>query len=423
MADPILTLSRAFEGAIAAAFGDEHAKTDPALRRSNRADFQANVALALGKRLGKPPREVAQVIVDHLDLKGICSNIEIAGPGFVNLSLEPGYLAREVCDSAASASLGITPAANPETVVIDYSAPNVAKELHVGHLRSTVIGDALARVLEGLGHRVIRQNHIGDWGTPFGMLIEHLIDLAGPDGAADASITDLDGFYKAARAKFDGDETFADRARRRVVLLQGGDASTLALWKRLVGESARYFDVVYKRLGVTLTHADIAGESLFNPWLAEISKDLEERGLARVSQGALCLFPPGHFTRENEPLPLIVRKQDGGYGYATSDLAAVRYRVRDLGATRLVYVVGAPQSQHLAVDRIHLGERFFQLGERLVLRRRVARACEVPQQVGREARRVGTRSAGVDGHVLAGVPLLGKVFAVNVGESLTHDEP
>jgi arginyl-tRNA synthetase len=348
MADPILALERAFATAITAAFGAEHASTDPALRRSNHADFQANAAMALGKRVGRPPREVAAAIIKELPLAGVCSKVEIAGPGFINLTLDDAFVARELADTAQDARLGLTATAHPETVVVDYSSPNVAKEMHVGHLRSTIIGDAVARVLEALGNKVIRQNHVGDWGTPFGMLIEHLLDID-QTGQADLSAADLNSFYKAARAKFDADPAFAERARQRVVKLQGGDAPTLAQWKRLVDASTRYFVGVYERLGVGMGAADVAGESLYNDMLAGTAAELEQKGLATVSDGALCVFPPGFTGREGDPLPLIVRKGDGGYGYAATDLSAIRYRTTTLGATRLVYVVGAPQAQHLSM--------------------------------------------------------------------------
>jgi arginyl-tRNA synthetase len=350
MADPVLALTRAFEAALAAAFGAEHASADPALRRSNHADYQANVAMSLGKRLGKPPREIAASIVQHLRADDLLAKVEIAGPGFLNLHLRDEYLSRELDATAREGLLGVTPAAAPETVVIDYSSPNVAKEMHVGHLRSTILGDALARVLEALGHRVIRQNHLGDWGTPFGMLIEHLLDLGGGQPpSADFSVGDLDAFYREARAKFDASEAFADRSRRRVVLLQGGDEATLALWRRLVEESTRYFGAVYARLGITLKDADIAAESKYNAMLPAVLAELEQKGLARESDGALCVFPAGFKGKDDAPLPLIARKQDGGYGYATTDLAAIRHRLGTLGATRVLYVVGSPQSQHLAM--------------------------------------------------------------------------
>ncbi|WP_437588507.1 arginine--tRNA ligase [Sorangium sp. So ce1000] len=348
MADPVHALARAFQAAITAAFGAEHAAVDPSLRRSSHADYQANAAMALGNRLGRPPREVAAAIVAALQLDGICRKVEIAGPGFVNLTLEDAYLTRELAETAGGGRLGVPLAAQPETVIVDYSGPNAAKEMHVGHLRSTIIGDALARVLEALGHRVIRQNHLGDWGTPFGMLIEHMLDL-GEAASQELSVGDLDAFYRQARAKFDGDPAFAERSRRRVVRLQGGDEQTLALWRQLVRESTRYFESVYRRLGVTLTDADFAGESFYNPMLTDVLEELGRKGLARESEGALCVFPAGFTGKGGEPLPLIVRKQDGGYGYATTDLAAIRHRLTTVGARRIIYVVGAPQSQHFAM--------------------------------------------------------------------------
>ncbi|WP_437956769.1 arginine--tRNA ligase [Sorangium sp. So ce119] len=349
MADPVHALARALQAAITAAFGAEHAATDPSLRRSAHADYQANAAMALGKRLGRPPREVAAAIVAHLEVGGICRKVEIAGPGFVNLTLDDAYLTGELAETAGGGRLGVAPAAQPETVIVDYSGPNAAKEMHVGHLRSTIIGDALARVLEALGHRVIRQNHLGDWGTPFGMLIEHMLDLGEAAAAEELSVGDLDAFYRQARAKFDGDPAFVERSRLRVVRLQGGDEPTLALWRKLVRESTRYFESVYRRLGVTLTEADFAGESFYNPMLIDVIAELTDKGLARESEGALCVFPAGFTGKGGEPLPLIVRKQDGGYGYATTDLAAIRHRLSTVGAQRIVYVVGAPQSQHFAM--------------------------------------------------------------------------
>jgi len=347
MADPLHSLAPAFQAAIAAAFGPEHAGADPALRRSDRADYQANVALGLRKQLGGAPRDIAGKIAALLDLGGVAERVEVAGAGYINVTLESSFLSRAVREVAADPALGIDRAPAPETVVIDYSSPNIAKEMHVGHLRSSILGDALARVLEAVGDRVVRQNHLGDWGTPFGMLLEHLVDTGDGEGA-DAD-RDINAFYQAARGKFDQDPLFADRARRRVVLLQGGDEATLVLWRRFVAESRRYLATMYAKLGLTLTDADIAGESLYNPLLDEVTAELSAKGLARESDGALCVFPPGFTGREGEPLPLIVRKQDGGYGYGTTDLAAVRYRTATLGARRLVYVVGSPQSQHLAM--------------------------------------------------------------------------
>ncbi|HVJ94448.1 MAG TPA: arginine--tRNA ligase, partial [Labilithrix sp.] len=347
MSSLIDALGAKFEDAIVAAFGNEYAGTPPVIHRSNRADFQADVALSLAKKLGRPPREVATEIVSKLDLKGLTSNVEVAGPGFVNLTLDAGWLSRELTATAADPRLGI-PQKAQETVIIDYSSPNVAKEMHVGHIRSTLIGDALSRVLEQLGDRVIRQNHLGDWGTPFGMLIEHVLDTAGADPAS-LSIRDLDAFYREARAKFDSDPAFADRSRQRVVLLQGGDENTLRLWRRLVDLSTSYFGKIYERLGVKLQSSDVCGESFYNPMLPKVVDDLRSAGLLQESDGAECVFPSGFASKEGTPLPLIIRKKDGGYGYAATDLAAVRHRTNTLGANRILVVVGAPQQQHLAM--------------------------------------------------------------------------
>jgi arginyl-tRNA synthetase len=246
------------QAALEAAFGPEFAHADPVLRPSKFADVQVNAPLALAKRLGLNPREVAARLVDHLDVAGVCDAVEVSGPGFVNLTAATDWIAAEIGELARDPHTGIVPEA-PQTVVVDYSAPNVAKEMHVGHLRTTVVGDALVRTLEALGHNVIRQNHIGDWGTPFGMLIEHLIDVG--DGSDEARLltSDPNAFYQQARVKFDGDPEFADRSRARVVALQGGDEATLAIWDELVSASQVYFNLIYTTLGVPLTDADLAG--------------------------------------------------------------------------------------------------------------------------------------------------------------------
>ena len=263
MTDPLRALARAFEAALGKAFGANEAATDSLIHRSAHADYQVDVAMAVAKRVGHPPREVAASIIEYFDAADVCAKLEVVGPGFINIWLRDDFLAQNLTAAAREPELRIAPAAAPEIVVVDYSSPNVAKEMHVGHLRSTIIGDSLARVLEAVGHRVIRQNHIGDWGTPFGMLIEHLLDLGG--AAGEISIADLDSLYREARAKFDSNPTFAERSRARVVRLQGGDVATLKLWRRLVAESTRYFAAIYRRLDVSLDDADIAGESFYNP--------------------------------------------------------------------------------------------------------------------------------------------------------------
>ncbi|MEU5943195.1 arginine--tRNA ligase [Micromonospora sp. NPDC047548] len=322
---------------------------DPLVRRSPRADFQSDAALALARRLGRPPRDIAAAVLDRAELDDVCAAAEVSGPGFVNLTVADRTLAALVSGLADDDRLGVPVTPAPETVVVDYSAPNVAKEMHVGHLRSTVIGDAAVRLLDWLGHRVVRVNHLGDWGTPFGMLIEHLVDLGETGAAQELSMGDLDSFYKTARVKFDADEAFRERSRQRVVALQGGDERTLRLWRLLVEQSERYFLTVYALLDVTLTREDFRGESAYNDQLAGVVDGLGRLGLLRGSDGADCVFPPGFTGRDGEPLPLIVRKGDGGYGYPATDLAALRHRTDDLGATRLLYVVGLPQRQHFAM--------------------------------------------------------------------------
>ena len=350
MRPPVALLTSRLQSAIETVLGEEFRGADPVLRRSTSpqfGDFQANAAMALGKKVGRAPRDLAQAIVDALDVLDVCSSVEVAGPGFINLTLRNEVLAGATQQLVGDERLGVPLAEPRERVVVDYSAPNVAKEMHVGHLRSTIIGDALARVLTFRGHDVVRQNHLGDWGTQFGMLIEHLLDLGEEEAIHELSVGDLTTFYQAARVKFDSDTAFADRARSRVVQLQAGDEATLRSWRLLFDASKGYFNAVYDRLHVLLTDDDIAAESFYNPWLAEVADELEAAGLARIDDGALCAFPDGFKNREGEPMALMVRKSDGGFGYQATDLAAVRYRTRDLGADRIVYVVGAPQSQHL----------------------------------------------------------------------------
>lgn len=349
MPDPAAVVVERVAAVVARLYPDMSDALDTAARPSEHADAQVNVAMGLAKRVGKKPRDVAEQIVAALDLRGVCSDVTVAGPGFLNLTYENEYLGKLLHDAARDSRIGVHQAATAETVVIDYSAPNVAKEMHVGHLRSTVIGDALVRMCEAVGHRVIRENHIGDWGTPFGMLIEHLIDLGEVDAARELSVGDLDGFYKQARAKFEASPEFQERARQRVVQLQGGDADTLRLWKLLVAESARYFATVYEKLGVKLTHADLRGESVYNDLLASVVTRLRDAKLLVTDDGAEVVFPAGFTNRDNAPLPLIIRKQDGGYNYATTDLACVIDRVERLQATLMLYVVGTPQAQHLSM--------------------------------------------------------------------------
>jgi len=347
VADPIIYVSARIADAFVKVAGALADGVDPAVRQSDHADAQVNGSLALAKAMGEPPRDVATKILEVAELADVCSNAEVAGPGFINLTFANEFLARELVASSTSAKLGVRSATILRRVVVDYSAPNVAKEMHVGHLRSTVIGDALVRMLMYVGHTVIRENHVGDWGTPFGMLIEHLVDSGEVSTAEELSVGDLDSFYRGARKKFDESEDFQNRARARVVALQSGDVETLRLWKLLVAESTRYFQTIYRTLGVLLQDADVMGESSYNSLLPQVAKRLNEQGLLTTSDGADVVFPSGFTNRENQPLPLIIRKSDGGYNYATSDLACVIDRVERLDASLLLYVVGAPQAQHL----------------------------------------------------------------------------
>src|ERR1700722_736912 len=261
---------------------------DPTLRPSERADFQANGALALAKQVGRPPRDIAEDVAAALSLGHVCAVVEVSGNGFINLTLSDSFVADHLAAMSGDVRLGVEPAAQPQTVVIDYSAPNVAKEMHVGHLRSTLIGDALARVLGFLGHTVLRENHIGDWGTPFGMLIEHLLDVDGAERAASFSVRDLNEFYAAARRQFDSDLDFAERCRNRVVLLQTGDEETLHLWRIFVADSMRHAGEVYEVLGVLLTPQDVRGESFYNPLLPVVVSELDEKDLFVRNDVALC---------------------------------------------------------------------------------------------------------------------------------------
>ncbi|HEV2536604.1 MAG TPA: arginine--tRNA ligase [Streptosporangiaceae bacterium] len=346
MADPQQVLSDRVHDAIVASFGPDYGDADPLIRPSSFADFQANVALPLGKRLRRPPREVAAELAARLDVADICAEPEVSGPGFINLTLRDDWIAAQASRMLGDRRLGLAPAEHPQTVVVEYSSPNVAKEMHVGHLRTTIVGDAIAGVLEFAGHRVIRDNHVGDWGTPFGMLVEHLLDVGENSAQAGLLTTDPNAFYQAARHKFDNDPVFTERARSRLVRLQAGDQDTLVIWQRLVGISRGYLHRVYTGLGVSLTDDDIRGESFYNDLLADTVAILVEKGIATVSDGALCAFPAGFTGREGKPLPLIIRKSDGGYNYATTDLAAVRYRVDKLSVDRSVYVVGSEQALH-----------------------------------------------------------------------------
>ncbi len=324
------------------------ADCEPQVRQSAKVqfgDYQANGVMAVAKKLGMPPRQVAEQVLTHLDLNGIASKVEIAGPGFINIFLDPAFLAEHVNQALTSDRLGLS---RPEsqTIVVDYSAPNVAKEMHVGHLRSTIIGDASVRTLELLGHKVIRANHVGDWGTQFGMLIAFL-ELKQQENAGEMALADLEAFYREAKKHYDEDAAFAERARGYVVKLQGGDEYCRQMWRKLVDITMAQNQTNYDRLNVTLTSKDVMGESLYNPMLPGIVADLKAKGLAVESEGATVVFLDEYKNKEGEPMGVIIQKKDGGYLYTTTDIACAKYRFETLHADRVLYYIDSRQHQHL----------------------------------------------------------------------------
>ena len=293
MADPQQVLAQRVHDAIVASFGPDFGDADPLIRPSSFADFQANVALPLGKRLGRAPREVAAELAARLDVTDMCAEPQVSGPGFINFSLRDDWIAAQATQMLGDPRLGVAPTATPQTVVVEYSSPNVAKEMHVGHLRTTIVGDAIARVLEFAGHRVIRDNHVGDWGTQFGMLIEYLLDVGEDSAEAGLLRTDPNAFYQAARRIFDSDPGFAERARKRVVDLQGGDPGTMQLWQEIVDLSLDYLHRIYGRLGVTLTDDDIKGESFYNDLLADTVARAGRKGHRGLQRRRAVRVPAG----------------------------------------------------------------------------------------------------------------------------------
>jgi arginyl-tRNA synthetase len=324
------------------------AAADPLVRRSELADFQANAALGLARKAGLAPREVAESLLAALDDEPGFA-VELSGPGFLNFTLSDSALWQQLSARLADARLGVGTPLDSTRTLVDYSGPNIAKQLHVGHIRSTVIGDALVRVLTYLGADVVRANHLGDWGTSFGKLIQYLAEHAAPDALREIDLDTLDELYKAAQQEFVSEPGFADRARACVVALQNGDEAVLAVWRRLVEVSTAAFEELYARLGVLLTPEDADPESFYNPWLDGVVAELDAKGLLTESEGAQCVFLDGFENAQGEPFPLIVRKSDGGYGYAATDLAAVRHRVLDLKVTRILYPVDARQARHLTM--------------------------------------------------------------------------
>ena len=347
MTDPEAALGALVLQALADELGAEYSAADPLIRPSGFADYQSNVAMSLSRQLDRPPRDIAAPVAARLAAASAIASAEVSGPGFINITLADEWIAAEASDQLADARLGVTQADPSQLVVVDYSGPNVAKELHAGHLRPTVVGDAIARTLEHLGYRVLRAAHLGDWGTQFGMLIEHALDIGERETEDELASGEFTAFYQAARTKFDGEPVFADRARKRVVQLQAGEPDSMRLWQLLVDDSMQYLHKIYARLGVSLTDADMAPESFYNSMLDGVCDELQSKGLAVMSDGALCAFPPGFTGRDGNPVPLMLRKSDGGYGYDSTDAAAIRYRLTELGAARIIYVVGSEQNQHL----------------------------------------------------------------------------
>ncbi len=345
-------LKHKLQHALVAAFGPDYAEVDPILVNASNpkfGDYQSNVSLPLSKQLKQPPRAIAQQIVEKLDVADICQPPEVAGPGFINLKLTTQYLETELRKIQTDPRLGVTPTKNPQRVIIDYPSPNIAKEMHVGHLRPAVIGDCLSRILEFVGHDVLRISHVGDWGTPFGMLIAYL-EEAYPQALTTTNtldLGDLSSFYRQAKKRFDADEEFKEIARQAVVKLQAGDEKTLLAWKIVCQLSSRSYQVIYDLMGISPQIIE-RGESFYNALLPEIVEELDKLGLSVENQGAKCVFLEGFTNREGEPLPLIIQKSGGGYNYATTDLAAIRYRVQVDKAKRVIYPVDAGQSNHFA---------------------------------------------------------------------------
>lgn len=326
------------------------AETNPAVTQSTRpefGDYQINGAMSAAKQLKTNPRQLAEQLVALLALDDLASKVEIAGPGFINVTLKPEWLAGELAKAASDARLGVSANPQPQTVVVDYSAPNLAKEMHVGHLRSTIIGDAVVRTLEFWGDKVIRQNHMGDWGTQFGMLIAHLEDkLAEGVDLESVALADLEDFYRQAKKRFDDEAGFADKSRDYVVKLQSGDAHCQKLWQLFIDTSVKHSNEVYQKLNVTLTDADIKPESAYNPMLQPIVDQLVAAGIAVEDQGALVVFLSELADKEGKPSPFIIQKTGGGFLYATTDLAACQYRSQQLAADRIIIFTDARQALH-----------------------------------------------------------------------------
>ncbi|MBD2393448.1 arginine--tRNA ligase [Cyanobacterium aponinum FACHB-4101] len=343
-------LRNIFTTALVNAFGEEFANIDPLVVPASNpkfGDYQCNIALPLAKSLQQKPRAIAENIVNHAQTQDFCLPLEIAGPGFINITIKPEYIAEKIKLNQQDERLGVEKVSEKQKVIVDFSSPNIAKEMHVGHLRSTIIGDSIARVLEFRGHDVLRLNHVGDWGTQFGMLIAYL-RLEKPEVLTTANavdIGDLVTLYKQAKIKFDNDAEFQETARQEVVKLQNKDAESIKAWQLLCEQSRKEFEIIYRLLDIKLIER---GESFYNPFLPDVIKDLETTNILTEDQGAKCVFLDGFVNKEGNPLPLIVQKSDGGYNYATTDLAAIKYRIKEDEAERIIYVTDAGQANHFA---------------------------------------------------------------------------
>jgi arginyl-tRNA synthetase len=374
--------------ALLSAFGDELADTDPLVTSTNNpkfGDYQSNVALSLAKPLKQNPRAIAQAIIDHLQIEDMCETPTIAGPGFINFMLKSSYLGQLLSLIQSDERLGIPQVQPKSKVIVDFSSPNIAKEMHVGHLRSTIIGDAIARILEFRGYQVLRLNHVGDWGTQFGMLIAYLRESY-PEALTTANaldIGDLVSLYKQAKVRFDEDEEFKQTARQEVVKLQAGAEDSLHAWKLLCDQSRQEFQVIYNLLNIKLEER---GESFYNPFLEDIVSELKQTGLLEKSEGAMCVFLDGFTNKDGEPLPLIVQKTDGGFNYATTDLAAIKYRVKQDGANKIIYVTDSGQANHFAA--------VFQVARKAKILPDEVEVVHVPfgLVLGKDGKRIKTRS-------------------------------
>jgi arginyl-tRNA synthetase len=359
MKETLEQLKLSLQKALGAALGREYANVDPILVAASNprfGDYQANVALSLAKQIGKPPRAIAEQILAKLDVSDICENPTVAGPGFINLTLKPAYLETLLQNICTDPRIGISSVKNPQKIIVDYPSPNIAKEMHVGHLRPAIIGDCISRVLEFIGHDVLRLSHVGDWGTPFGMLIAYL-QKAYPealDTTENLNLGDLSSFYREAKKLFDTDEEFKEAARQAVVKLQAGEEKTILAWKIVCQLSSRAYQVIYNLMGIAPFVE--RGESFYNALLPEVIEELEGKKLVEIDAGAKCIFLEGFTNKDGNPLPLIVQKSDGGYNYATTDLAAIRYRVNIDKAQRVIYPVGTEQTHHFT--------QIFQVGKR-----------------------------------------------------------